>query len=176
MTPKHKHTMKRTIEDYKAAVNRIYELATRPEGLRNVSGMGDRTIEESATALCHLGLLVKSGQRGPVTFMWNPTRLQRPTPSLYTQTMNAVLGRKHPEAKPAPGKPLDIAPGETITHASPAPDGTLFPMSTDEILAANAARKKPKKSALLDEFSAAELVEILRLRGYEVTCSRTETL
>ena len=49
-------------------------------------------------------------------------------------------------------------------------------MSTDEILAANAARKKPKKSALLDEFSAAELVEILRHRGYEVTCSRTETL
>lgn len=120
--------MKKTIEDYQEAIARIYALANKPEGLRNVSKMGDWLIEECTTALVKAGALVKSGDRGPVVFMWNPTRPERPTRGFCERIMRDVLergrDRKHRARHPEPREAIGYI-GVEITP--PPVQETLFP-------------------------------------------------
>ena len=164
--------MKKTIEDYQEAIARIYALANKPEGLRNVSKMGDWLIEECTTALVKAGALVKSGDRGPVVFMWNPTRPERPTRGFCERIMRDVLergrDRKHRARHPEPREAIGYI-GVEITP--PPVQDTLFPLEEND-----RTLNEKRQTIALDKLDASVLVENLRRRGYEVTCSRTETL
>lgn len=84
--------MKKTIKDYARAICQIYDLTNRPEGLRNVSGLNDWLVAECVTAMVRNGNLIKSGNRGPVVFKWNPAA-EPPAVPLYKKIMQDVLAR-----------------------------------------------------------------------------------
>ena len=172
--------MKKTIEDYQEAIARIYALANKPEGLRNVSKMGDWLIEECTTALVKAGALVKSGDRGPVVFMWNPTRPERPTRGFCERIMRDVLerGRDRKHRARHPEQEKVVATGHLgvnkddieVVDIAPVQD-TLFPMEEND-----RTLNEKRQTIALDRLDASVLVENLRRRGYKVECSRTEVL
>ena len=59
--------------DYKRAIDHIYELATRPEGITNAKGQCTRIERDCIAKMVLRGVLVKNKPNGPGTITrWNP--------------------------------------------------------------------------------------------------------